>query len=139
MLSRDQTVSSFWREAVRDLNSTEVLAFEKYLLCNRAVQTVSGQFYDLMSLSYMTDVVVNDATGSKYDTGTSGTYTALTHLVTLNSPSTNLSSGDIGKFVAFRIGTSIYFGKVFSAPSTILASKFLPKKFKLKTNFPNNE
>ena len=118
-LSCDWTLIKLYREAAQDIKGA--MSIPSYIwkdLVNRAIQTIAGQFYDLMAQSYMTDVVVNDATGSRYDAGTGGTYTASTRLVTLNSPSTNLSSGDIGKFVVFRIATSIYFGKVFSVPST---------------------
>ena len=117
-LSRDFTVADIWREAVRDLNAVNTLAFEKYNLLNRAVQIISGQFYDLLAQSYMTDATINYVTGGKYDAGTGGTYTAATHLVTLNSPSASLTSADIEKLVTFRISTTIYVGKVLSVPST---------------------
>jgi hypothetical protein len=119
MLSRDFTAGSLWREAVRDLSDvTDVPHWEKYNLINRTVQTISGQFYDLMAESYMTDAVINYATGGKYDAGTNGAYTSATHLITLNSPSASLTSADIEKLVVFRIGTTIYVGKVLSVPST---------------------
>jgi hypothetical protein len=119
MLSRNYTAATIWREAVRDLSDvTDVPHWEKYNLINRAIQIISGQFYDLMAESYMTDTAINYATGGKYDAGTSGTYTAATHLVTLNSPSASLTSADIEKLVVFRISTTIYVGKVLSVAST---------------------
>jgi hypothetical protein len=118
-LSRDYTAVALWREAVRDLSDVvDVPHWEKYNLINRAVQTIAGQFYDLMAESYMTDTAINYATGGKYDAGTSGTYTSATHLITLNSPSASITSADIEKLVVFRISTTIYVGKVLSIVST---------------------
>ena len=116
-LSRDTTAGSLWREAVRDLNATEILAFEKYKLINRAVSTVAGQFYDLMSSLYMQEVPLMGL-GGLYDSGMGGTYTVATKTLVLNSPSSPLLPMHVGKWVAFRIGTNVYAGTITSVIST---------------------
>jgi hypothetical protein len=117
-LSRDYTAATMWREAVRDLNATGVLSFEKYNLVNRTIQTVAGQFYDLMSNSYMTEATATIAGTAKYETVTGGTYTSATRTVTMNNPSAALSSADIEKVVMFRIDSNIYLGTIESVTSS---------------------
>jgi hypothetical protein len=127
-LSRDTTASSLWREAVRDLNATEILAFEKYNLINRAVSTVAGQFYDLMSNLYMTEIPLV-ALGGVYENGVNGTYTASTKTLALNSPSQQILSLCVGRWVTFRISTSVYAGTISSvvnATSFVVDGTSLP-------------
>ena len=55
-LSRTTTAATFWANAIRDLKidqTAETLHFEKYLLINRAVRAVVGQFFSLMSNAYL--------------------------------------------------------------------------------------
>ena len=118
MLSRDYNSALFWFRAKRDLGDINAPEWEKFDLINRAISAITGQFYDLMSISYMTDAVINYSTGGKYDAGTNGTYTVLTKTVTLNSPSENLTNADVEKLVVFRIGTVNYVGKVLSVTTT---------------------
>lgn len=117
-LSRDVTAASLWREAVRDINAVGVLGFEKLLLVNRAVSTVAGEFYDLMSISYMTDANATLSATAKYEAGTGGTYTVSTRTLNFNNPSTNFDSTDIQKVIVFRILTAIYLGVIESVTST---------------------
>jgi hypothetical protein len=117
-LSRDNTAASIWREAVRDINAAGIFAFEKHLLVNRAVSTVAGEFYDLMSISYMTEVNATLGGTAKYETGTGGTYTVTTKTLNFTTPSAHFDSTDIGKEIMFRISTSIYLGVIGSVTTT---------------------
>jgi hypothetical protein len=117
--SKDVTASNIWHDAVRDLGTIgDVSRYDRFDLINRAVKTVSGQFYDLMSQSYMTDAVISASTSSVYDTGSTGTYIAATHTLALQTPSANITTADIGKLVVFRIGSTVYTGTVLSIIST---------------------
>ena len=118
MLSRDFNAAQLWFNAKRDLGNIVVPDWERFDLINRSISTVVGQFYDLLSQSYLTDAVINYSTGGKYDAGTGGTYIAATQVVTLNNPSSNLTNTDLEKLVVFRIGTTNYLGKVLSVLST---------------------
>ena len=117
-LSRNMTAIGLWQQAKRDIIDTSgLLHNERFDLVNRAVQTVAGQFYDLMSNFYMTEVVVTGS-GGAYETGSTGTYTVATQTLALQTPSRNIVTTDIGKIVAFRIGTSTYLAFIQSIVST---------------------
>ncbi len=117
-LSRDMTVDTLWREAVRDLSDvTDVPHWEKYNLVNRAIKTVAGQFYDLMSNLYMTESTIAETSGA-YETGDEGTYTTSTKTLTFETPSRSIISTDIGKTVTFVIGTSTYSAIIATIVST---------------------
>jgi hypothetical protein len=110
--------SSLWREAVRDLGAiTDVPHWEKYDLINRAIKTVIGQFYDLVSNLYMTEATIAGTSGF-YETGSTGTYTVSTKTLALQTPSRNIISTDVGKQVSFRIGTSTYSAIIESVATT---------------------
>ena len=119
-LSRDSTAITLWREATRDLGDVSGISqFEKYALVNRAVKTISGQFYDLMAISYMTSAYATLVGTAKYETVAAGTYVAATRILTMDTPSTSLdASEDIEKVVMFRIGTAVYLGWIESVVST---------------------
>jgi hypothetical protein len=116
--SRDYTLKTFYREAAQDLQGAgKIPRHIQKDLVNRAVATIAERFYDLWSNDYMTDAIINYETGGIYDDGAS-TYTSTGHLVTLTTPSTNLANSDVEKLVVFRIGTTIYSGKVLSVSTT---------------------
>lgn len=118
MQSRDYNVALFWLRGKRDLGDVGgIPEWERFDLVNRSIAAIAGQFYDLMSINYMTDAVINYSTGGKYDAGTGGTYTVATKTVTLNSPSEDLTNADVEKLVVFRIGTVNYVGKILSVSS----------------------
>src|SRR3990167_296911 len=57
-LSRLYTCQEIWVEAVRDIDQKTVVdipQWEKYRLVNRAIISTVGQFFDLVSNSYMTE------------------------------------------------------------------------------------
>lgn len=118
-LSRDYSLIKFYREAAQDLHGA--MGIPRHIqkdLSNRAICTVSGEFYDLMSSSYMTDAYANLAGTHKYESGAGSTYTASSRTVTFTTPSANLDSTDIGKVIMFRILTNIYLGTIESIVST---------------------
>jgi hypothetical protein len=112
-LSRDWTAIKLWQQAKRDLGDVDGLLYnERFDLINRAVQTVAGWIYDLGSNFYMTEVVIVGS-GGAYQTDittSTGTYVTATQTLTLDTPSRDITSSDIGKIVAFRIGTTTYAG-----------------------------
>ena len=118
-LSRDYTAIGLYQQAKRDLSDPDgLLHNERFDLVDRAVQAVGGQFYDLMSNLYMTEVNVVDNSSGAYETGSGGTYTVATKTLVMNTPSRNIVSGDIGKLVVFRIGTSTYMATIQTIVST---------------------
>lgn len=118
-LSRDWTVLKLWREAAQDLDGAMKLPHYVWKdLVNRTVQAISGQFYDLMVTAYMTDTYINDSSGSKYQTTSGGFYIASSHTLGTLYMSESLTSADVDKWVVYRIGTSVYSGKIFSVPTS---------------------
>ncbi len=117
-MSTQHTLSTLWREAVRDLGDvSNVPHFEKAELTTRAVQMVGCQLYDLMTPYYLTEEPINDNSGSKYTTG--ATYVSATKTLTLTGLSSNLTSSDVNKWIGFKASTNVlYIAKISSVPST---------------------
>jgi hypothetical protein len=120
-LSRDYTVALAWQQAKRDLGDVDVNQipeWEMFDLVNRAIQTVIGQFVDLVIPSYITEIAIVDNSDGAYDESGTSTYVSATKTVTLSSGSRGITSADIGKMVIMRSGTSIYAVKLKTVTST---------------------
>jgi hypothetical protein len=110
-LSRDVTAALAWQQAKRDLGDIDVNRipeWERFDLMNRAIQTVAGQFYDLIAPSYMTSAIIVGNSGGVYDESGAATYVSTTQTITLSSGSRSVLSSDIGKMILMRSGTSLY-------------------------------
>jgi len=115
-LSNIYTVDDFWREAIRDINSDSVIAFnfEKYNLINRVCEITQGLMADVVSEAYMTDVTPILSTVGKY--GTTGSYVASTKILTATM-NVDFSASDVGNMIILRSGTSVYVGTILSVTS----------------------
>lgn len=89
---------------------------------NAAVEYVAALFFDLMSQSYMTAATVTIATTGRYYVS-GATWTAATRLLTATMD-TSFTSGDVGKLIVFRVGTSVYVGVVesYGSATTVVVS-----------------
>lgn len=127
-LSRDYTVNSVWREAVRDFPADQQIPHYMALdIVNRAQSAVAGQFYDLMSQFYMTDATFSVSAAGSYSTA-SGTYTLATATLSI-AMSTNFSASDVGKMIVFRMSSDVYIATVktyLTASSVIVDGASLP-------------
>lgn len=118
-LSNRWTADKIWREAVVDIGESAwgvVLPFERFNLINRAIETVVGQFYDLLAQSYMTEVTpVLSTTGKYYSSGASYDADTDTLTATMNE---SFASTDVGKVIVFREAANVYLGTILSYTST---------------------
>ena len=88
----------------------------RFWLINRAIQTIVGQFYDLLSQSYMAETIATpSSTGKYYSSGASYDADTDTLTATMNA---NFASTDIGNLIIFREADSVYVGTILSVPST---------------------
>jgi hypothetical protein len=113
-LSKNWTVAKFWRACGIDANfdPNHIVNLEKFDIINRAVSSVAGIFYDLMAQSYMTTITILPDTTGRYSSSGTGSYTASTRTLVFNNMNTDFGSGDVGKFILFRVGSLVYAGQV---------------------------
>ena len=111
-----------------DYDPNSQIELERFDLISQTVQNVAGLFYDLMSNSYMTPVVVTADTAGRKNSA-NGSWVAATNTLTATMDSSVISS-DVGKGVDFIIGSSYYCGTILTYVS---ASSFTVEGLNLPT------
>lgn len=117
-LSRDFTVLRFVDQAFGrfGLDHNNEFYVRRMNLVNFTVSHVMNLIYDLVSNAYMTPItILPDTTGRYYVSGAS--YEASTKRLTATM-NTNFGSGDVGKYVTFRVGALVYTAQVTAFVST---------------------
>lgn len=119
-LSRDWTAKKAFDQALIELSLDQNCASyaQRLDLVNRAFSTVANMFYDLMSNAYMTPVTIVPDTIGRYSSSGTGTWTVATSTLVFAGMNTSFGSGDVGKTIAFRVGSLVYLGQVASFVST---------------------
>lgn len=109
-LSRTWTYADFWRSAYVDdgFDPNNAIWIMRHKLMDEAIQFTASLFYDLMGIRYMTDVTIVPDTLGRYSASSTGTYTAATKRITFVNMNTDFGSGDVGKWLVFRVGSLVY-------------------------------
>jgi len=122
-LSRDWSAGRLFQVAMTGLDETAAaknmeakIKAQRFDYINRAVQSVASTFYDIVGNSYMTPAtIIPDTAGNYYVSGASWAFETLRLTATMN---TVFATTDVGKLIAFRIGTSVYVGLISGFVST---------------------
>jgi len=100
---------------------------ERFDLANRAQYITQANLADAVAEDYIVDTSIN-LTGGNYSTST-GTYTAATLDISAITMNAVFTSGDVGKKIGFRIGTSTYLARIAQVIGTaeiVIAGNSLP-------------
>ena len=110
--SQRYTVASAFKEAVMDLPKAKIGKVFRPMrldLANRMQELVIGTMADIVAEAYIDDTALS-VTGGNYSSA-SGTFTLATLHIAIAMHS-SFVSGDIGKGIHFRIGTTVYNAKI---------------------------
>jgi hypothetical protein len=106
-------IKDFWRNATADISEgfeqNSPIWNERFDLCNRACWITQANLADVIAEDYVDDTALN-VTGGNYSSA-SGTFTLATLDIAISMHS-SFTAGDIGKSISYRIGTTIYTGKI---------------------------
>ena len=127
--SSEYTAIRFFRENAGKvgLPSNNILWIERFSHINRAIEDSVQLFADVLAPEYMESSVILDDTTGRYST-TTGTFTALTNTITITM-NTSFSVSDVGKLMAIRVGSAVYFPIItsyVSATSVVVNGNALP-------------
>jgi hypothetical protein len=110
-------MADFWASGQVDLGIDGRFDYQMAELCNRAQRITQGSFADIVAESYMDSVVpvVSPTSGNRL--AATASWTAATSLLTATMAA-NFSSSDVGKFVVFNDGVSVYGGTILQFLTT---------------------
>lgn len=123
-LSTKYTVADFWKQAIFDIpegKASQLPDFTRYELINRVEEVVQGQFADVVAEAYMdyTTMVPDPTAGKYYVSGASWDVDLMQLTATMD---TNFTSADVGKFVVFNNGATVYCGTIISRQSNTVVT-----------------
>jgi hypothetical protein len=117
MLSKLKTVNELLSDAVSDFdreNVNKIPNTEQVAMANRAVRSVSSQFYDLFATQYLTDYVPNVSTSGNYSIG-GASYIPSTGALTVTSPARAYNPNDIGNTMFLGLPANRFTQKVYNS------------------------
>jgi hypothetical protein len=113
-------METFFTEARRDLDVdiNSSLYVSRANIIHMGIHTTVSLFYDILANAYMTPVTILPDTTGRYSSSGTGSYAFATRLLTFATMNTSFGSGDVGKYITFRVGALVYSGQISRFVST---------------------